>query len=475
MPQRREIYLLDPKILSPETIAVTFAKTSRSAQTFREIAAELTDEKSADFHEKWVVGYGHSSIAEHAVLHIAVENLSRLAVECLESNRLAAYTEKSSRYQIWDEDHFYIPPELSGHPLESEYVEVNTMLFKHYQQAVRAVTEYLKVNQPQKEKESDRGYEQRMRTCCADVCRFYLPASALANVGMSINARSLEHALSKMLSHNLAEVREIGQEIKQVAQANVPTLVKYADENDYLKNLDQIYSQTRLDPSKDTGHNRNWFTYIGSTENGEEKVLAALYHRFGQASYKQCLDAVSALSFEEKQRMAADLLGTLSEFDIPARELEYAHISLDVVLDQGAYFELKRHRMMTQTPQRLTTHLDYAVPSLLEKAGLSEQFKADMEIVKLAYGKISQFNVHVAAYIISNAFNRRVLLQMNLRSALHFIKLRSAPNAHFSMRQLALRLAEELRDRFPLFSPYFLSGSYETWQSISGEHFSRLQ
>ena len=37
----RQIYLLSPKSLSPETIAVTFAKTSRSAQSFREIAAEF--------------------------------------------------------------------------------------------------------------------------------------------------------------------------------------------------------------------------------------------------------------------------------------------------------------------------------------------------------------------------------------------------------------------------------------------------
>ncbi|MHB1481602.1 MAG: FAD-dependent thymidylate synthase, partial [Bellilinea sp.] len=96
MPNERQVYLLDPKTLSPETIAVTFAKTSRSPQSFREIAAELNEDKSAQFHEKWVVGYGHASVAEHAVLHIAVENASRLAVEALESSRLASYTEKST-------------------------------------------------------------------------------------------------------------------------------------------------------------------------------------------------------------------------------------------------------------------------------------------------------------------------------------------------------------------------------------------
>ena len=118
----RQIYLLSPKELSPETIAVAFAKTSRSPESFREIAAELSDEKSARFHEKWVVGYGHASVAEHAVLHIAIENVSRLAVECLESNRLASYTEKSTRYQKWDAQAFFVPSELDGHPFANNEV-----------------------------------------------------------------------------------------------------------------------------------------------------------------------------------------------------------------------------------------------------------------------------------------------------------------------------------------------------------------
>src|SRR5512136_3113673 len=128
----RDIYLLNPKELSPEVIAVAFAKTSRSPESFREIAAGLTDEKSAEFHERWVVGYGHASVAEHAVLHIAFENVSRLAIECIESNRLASYTEKSTRYQKWGTDNFTIPPELEDHPLCGEYVETLQFLFKTY-------------------------------------------------------------------------------------------------------------------------------------------------------------------------------------------------------------------------------------------------------------------------------------------------------------------------------------------------------
>ena len=76
MNRKRNVYLLDPQLLPPETIAVTFAKTSRSPESFNEIAAELTATSSAEFNEKWVVGYGHSSVAEHAVLHLALENVS---------------------------------------------------------------------------------------------------------------------------------------------------------------------------------------------------------------------------------------------------------------------------------------------------------------------------------------------------------------------------------------------------------------
>ena len=41
MTKPRRIYLLSPRDLSPETIAVTFAKTSRSPKPFDEIAGGI--------------------------------------------------------------------------------------------------------------------------------------------------------------------------------------------------------------------------------------------------------------------------------------------------------------------------------------------------------------------------------------------------------------------------------------------------
>ena len=78
----RRIYLMQD--LPPEVIAVAFAKTSRSPEPFDQIATELSESASAKFHEKWVVGYGHASVAEHAVLSLAVENISILAAKAIE-------------------------------------------------------------------------------------------------------------------------------------------------------------------------------------------------------------------------------------------------------------------------------------------------------------------------------------------------------------------------------------------------------
>src|ERR1041384_5398724 len=163
MPER-EIYLLSPRALSPETIAVAFAKTSRSPESFRTIAAQLSDEKSAQFHEKWVVGYGHASVAEHAVLHIAFENVSRLAIESIEGNRLASYTEKSTRYQRWGSDDFFIPSELDDHPLREEFVGTIRLLFRTYAESLEPVRTLVFERFPRRENEKEEACDRRIRS-----------------------------------------------------------------------------------------------------------------------------------------------------------------------------------------------------------------------------------------------------------------------------------------------------------------------
>ncbi|NWF65243.1 MAG: FAD-dependent thymidylate synthase [Chloroflexi bacterium] len=469
MPER-DIYLLSPRLLSPETIAVAFAKTSRSPESFREIAAELSDESSAKFHEKWVVGYGHASVAEHAVLHIAFENVSRVAIETIEGNRLASYTEKSTRYQKWGPDDFTTPPELDNHPLHDEFIATVRLLFSTYAESLEPTKNLIVERTPRRDNESDEAYDRRIRSQYVDRCRFLLPAAANANVGMTANARVIEMTIRKMLSHPLAEVRQIGERLKEVSKDETPTLVKYADANEYVMETSKQLEGQR---SKVKGRTSDWCSLIDYDKDGEKKILAAALYRFDEIPYADAFVYVKTLKKKEREALAETLLGKLGKYDTPLRELEYSTYTFDLVMDQGAYAEFKRHRMMTQTPQRLTTRLGYATPLLITEAGFGSKYEAAMEAASNMYEKLHAFNPDVAQYVVPNGFNRRVLAQFNLREAFAFCQLRTAANAHFSIRRVAQKMYEGISKVHPLLSKY-MKLREETWQSVEEKYFSKI-
>ncbi len=476
MPER-EIYLLSPRALSPETIAVAFAKTSRAPESFREIAAELSDEKSAQFHEKWVVGYGHASVAEHAVLHFAFENVSRVAIETIESSRLASYTEKSTRYQKWGQADFTIPPELDEHPLRDEFVETVRFLFSTYAESLEPVKNLILGKSPRRENESDEAYDRRIRSQYVDRCRFILPAAANANVGMTANARVIEMVIRKMLSHPLAEVRQIGEKMKEVAKAETPTLVKYADAVPYVvETTKELNMESGSLPPKSQEQApvlHSWCDLIDYDKDGEKKILAAALYRFNETPFADALAYIKSLKKKERTELADTLLKRLGKFDTPLRELEYSNYTFDIVMDQGAYAEFKRHRMMTQTPQRLTTHLGYTIPLLVTEAGFGSKYEAAMEAAIKMYEKLYAFNPDVAQYIVPNGFNRRVLAQFNLREAFAFCQLRTAANAHFSIRRVAQKMYEDIARVHPLLAKYMKLHN-ETWQGVEENYFTQV-
>jgi thymidylate synthase ThyX len=474
----RRVYLLRARDISPETIAVAFAKTSRSPEPFDQTAAELSDGKTAAFTEKWVVGYGHSSVAEHAVLHIAAENVSRLAIECIESNRLASFTEKSTRYQKWSSGAFVVPPEVAGTASEKTFRETCESLLDSYQRSLQAVGGLARARLPRQEGESDARWEGRIRSSYVDVCRYLLPAAVLANVGITINARALEHAIRKMLSHPLREVRAIGAEIRSAAQTEIPTLVKYADENAYLRDTPQAFRRAAetlgVSAAAPEDPPRGWMRLVNVDQNAEDRVLAAAGVRFCGWGYAEARALVCGLSAAGKGRLAEALLNSLGGHDAPLRELEYAAYTFEAVLDQGAYFEVKRHRIASQTPGPLTCRLGYLTPRWFEAAGFLTEYHAAMRKAAAAYEAVcKETGPETAAYLVPNGFLRRLVLGMNLREAFHFCRLRSSKAAHAAVRILALQAAQQIRAAHPLLAAYMKLDDPCDWQALEEEFFLR--
>jgi thymidylate synthase ThyX len=304
-----------------------------------------------------------------------------------------------------------------------------------------------------------------------DVCRFILPAASLANVGMTANGRVLENAIRKWLSSPLAEVREIGKTVKAVAQAELPTLVKYADAVPYIVETGKEFEGMAAWPGSHAVNGDGRCSLIAYDEEGENNVLAAVIYRFGNLSFKAAVEKVSTASQAEREQIAETLLARLGKFDVPLRELEHCTYTFDLVMDQGAYAEFKRHRMMSQTPQLQTAALGYATPRLITEAGFGSEYEAAMEAARSTWEQLNESNPYVAQYVVPNGFNRRVLATFNLREAYAFCQLRAASNAHFSIRLVAQRIYEQIARVHPLLAKY-MNLPDEPWGKIEKEYFS---
>ena len=124
---KRRVYVLEGK--TEEEIAMAMAVTSRSPEPFDKILKQTDAAKSSKFLEKFYINYGHGSIADTAFIHIAIENISQLAIKALENSRLAAYQEKSTRYQILSREFTVEPDEIASSKFHKLYQETITELY----------------------------------------------------------------------------------------------------------------------------------------------------------------------------------------------------------------------------------------------------------------------------------------------------------------------------------------------------------
>ena len=477
----RRVYPLDAHDLTEEQIAVAFAMTSRRPEPFDEIAEQVSQEKAADFHERWVLGYGHASVAEHAVLHLAVENISRLSCDTLEDNRLASYTEKSSRYQLMPQGYYHVPEELSGEPaLADLFRETCQRLFQDYRGLVDGCMDYLKRRSPQRKAERDSAYNLRLRREATDSCRAVLPAATLTNVGVTANARVLEHAISKLMSSELAEERALGEEIRLRGRSITPTLIKYADQNQYLMGAgeaQQELARRYAGETSPTAHSKGgdlgsevvpWCVRLVHWDHqAEEKLAAGLLYRRSHLSYQDIWRQVLDMGTDGRREIIRQCVEGMGPHDAPVRELELVDYTFEFLLDYGAYREFKRHRMQSYIPQLLTVDHGYGVPELIEEAGLENRFHEIVGPAEGAYRQVQECSPQVAQYLVTHAHNRRVLSKMNLRECYHLFKLRTSTLAHFSIRQPMIEAMRLAVDTHPQLFQHLKLRDYPDWWPFS--------
>ncbi len=201
----------------PEVLAYAMAKYSRSALSMRESLAEISAQRAEQFLNTFYFQYGHRSIADLAHIAFAVERLSLLAAIVLVDEQRWDGQERSTRYQNFMKSGWFLPD--FGTDSSSAELYVNTVrgLFAAYDRTTAAVLDALRKRVARPDGMKPESYERTLRARAFDVARYLLPLATNTSLGQIVNARTLETQVSRLLSHSMAEVRELGGKLRDAA------------------------------------------------------------------------------------------------------------------------------------------------------------------------------------------------------------------------------------------------------------------
>jgi flavin-dependent thymidylate synthase len=208
----------DKNLATPETISAAYARISRSSKSVTELReiAKNEVESARKSNENIIFEMGHSSIAEHVVFNFDIIGISRYLTELVQKTRFASFTEKSQRYVTLKGD-FVIPEEIKNTDLEKEYtalIEEMTILYKDlYKSGVNLLEE-------ENFSESKKLTQGRAK----EDARYFLPLATETQMGMTINARSLERLLRRLDAVGLKEADDLRESLLQQAQKIAPSV-----------------------------------------------------------------------------------------------------------------------------------------------------------------------------------------------------------------------------------------------------------
>ena len=464
----RDIYTISN--IPEEVVAVIFAYVSRSPRSFRENIGtvvrerEMGRERAEKFHEKWVLNYGHASVAEHATVHVGVERVSRLFSSLLEcANEFLSFTEYSQRYQRPSSGDNYVPRELDPFPsLRKEFEELCALQYGIYSRLNSELLDFLVRERPVPEGKDEKAHVRELEKIAFEDARYALNLSTFTNLGMTANARAIEETLSGLLSSPYPEARERAREIKDEVRFSVPTLVKYADENDYLvktrKALAGFCGKFLPEERNGTadGSSVTLLDYAGKGSEDPQrealrKIAEGLLFEFSGISCRGVEEYVRSgeCDLERIFSLSAEALG---KHDNPVRIFRSVNYAAEFVLSEAAWHQLLRHRKVNWAAQEPSVGNGVTVPPHVKESGTEELLREAAEASERLYEKLRDAGLgDVAPYVVTNAHNRRVLGGFDLWELYHLTNLRLSEAAQWDIRNVVRQLVETVGEVHPLF------------------------
>ncbi len=484
----------------PEVLAYAMAKYSRSALTMKESLAEISASRAEQFLNTFYFQYGHRSIADLAHIPFAIERLSLLAAIDLVDEQRWDGQERSTRYQNFQKSGWYTP-DLG--PDTPQFTAAVQSLFAAYDRIGAGMFDALRNAIPRPEEMKSDAYDRTLKARAFDVARYLLPLATNTSLGQIVNARTLETQVSRLLTSPFAEIRSLGEQLRAAAAgpawnvqqvtsaaliaelkasadphaqaaatllerpvATAPTLVKYAQANDYQAQSRAALAQAAAElmagqpiapaPIVDL---------IDAVESLEVELATSLLYPTCHYPYRQLRDQVAALPELRRTELIQLATQHRGRHDELLRGFSAGSaLRFDILMDIGGFRDMHRHRRCIQLLQPYTDLHGYDEPvcpgqPTLAEAGLDTEYHAAMDSALTTYRALIRSAAPEAAqsaqYLLPLGVRCRSLFKMDFAEALYISELRSGPAGHFSYRRVAWEMYQAVARQHPSLAPLF--------------------
>jgi thymidylate synthase ThyX len=481
----------------PEVQAYAMAKYSRSSLSMRESLKEISTQKAEKFLNTFYFQYGHRSIADLAHIALAIEKLSILAAIVIADEQRWDGQERSTRYQDFRKSGYYTPDFVSDAAAQQLYAQTVDGLFSEYESLSEQMFRHLTETTPKPPEMKQEAYDRTLKARAFDISRYLLPLATNTSLGEIVNARTLETQVSHLLSHSHAEVRRLGGLLKEAAASaayNVnhemyrklveeirefspelaeraekellkevrvsPTLVKYADPNSYEMETRRELRQLASDLMKGAAIEPAPSVDLLDDEPLEIELACTLLYEHCNYSYRQIRRAVEEIGESRRREIIDTGLRHRGRHDEMLRAFRAGQqFRFDILMDIGGFRDMHRHRRCIQIEQGFTTRHGYDAPDQLEPAGTLAKYRTVMDDASTTVARLEKSSApdafESAQYAIPLGFRKRTLFKMDFAEAVYISELRTGPAGHFSYRNAAYAMFEEVRKKYPALAGYF--------------------
>lgn len=422
------------------------------------IPLEKAIQKAKEFHEKWVERFGHSSIAEQHLMHLCVEDVSRLLSGDIElMNRRPAFIEWSQRYQKPTRDKVVIPQELEEKPdLKEKFLKVWQTSYDAYEKLVEVLTNYLAYTEEKKEGESEEKFLKRISKIAFEDARYALILATRTSFAVALNALDLQDIVRKLFAHPTKEAKLLAERIVEQGEKIAPSTLRHLTPTPYQLEVNEKLKEivNTLEFEEELAPSSEDVVLIDYTGKDTEFspldiVVAHILFTYSGKNFETVKEKVKRMAEEEKERIIKKAVEGIGEFDHLIEAFRSVRFKFQLKISEASWHQLLRHRTILFDYSEPTIENGFVIPPNIEKANASDILVDAIKASEELFVELKEKLPQVSSYVVTNAHKRLVVMNADLWAFDHFANLRCTNEAQWDIRNTSFKMLELMKEVAP--------------------------